>query len=100
MVNWMKYTPVANIVDYFTNVSKILGPIECTSLVTRIAMNLGYSNLTYIEGDVPVLGLDHFIHAHILREEPNYSVSILYGRKAIWLPDLALRLYCYESLTL
>jgi hypothetical protein len=63
-------------------------------------MNLGYSNLTYIEGDVPVLGLDHFIHAHILREEPNYSVSILYGRKAIWLLDLALRLYCYESLTL
>jgi hypothetical protein len=41
-VNRIKYTPVADIVDYFTNVSKILGPIECTSLVTGIAMNLGY----------------------------------------------------------
>jgi hypothetical protein len=50
MVNMIKYTPVADIVDYFTNVSKISGPIECTSFVTRIAMNLGYSDLAYIEG--------------------------------------------------
>jgi hypothetical protein len=83
MVNRIKYTPVADIVDYFTNVSKISGPIECTSLVTRIAMNLGYSNLAYIQGDVPSVGLDHFVHAHILREEPDYSISMLYGRKAI-----------------
>jgi hypothetical protein len=90
MVNRIKYTPVADIVNYFINVSKISGPIECTSLATRIAMNLGYSNLAYIEGDVPILGLDHFVHAHILHEEPNYSVSMLYGRKAIWLPNPAL----------
>jgi hypothetical protein len=64
----------------------MLGPIECTSMVTRIAMNLGcpeMANLAYIEGDVSVLGLDHFVHAHILCEEPNYSLSMLYGRKAI-----------------
>jgi hypothetical protein len=36
MVNRIKYTPIANIIDYFTNVSKILGPIQCTSMVTRI----------------------------------------------------------------
>jgi hypothetical protein len=89
MVNRIKYTPVADIVDYFTNVSKISGPIECTSLVTRMAMNLGYSDLTYIKGDVPVLGLDHFVHSHILREEPNYFVSMLYVRKAILLPNSA-----------
>jgi hypothetical protein len=28
MVNWIKYTSVADIVDYFTNVSKILGPLS------------------------------------------------------------------------
>jgi hypothetical protein len=100
MVKRIKYTHVADIVDYFTNVSKISGPIECTSLVTRIAMNLGYLDLAYIEGDVPILGLDHFIHTHILHKEPNYSVSMLYGRKAIWLPNPALRLYSFESLTL
>jgi hypothetical protein len=100
MPNRIKYTPVANIIDYFINVSKISGPIECTSLVTRIAMNLGYSDLAYIEGDVPVLGLDHFVHAHILREEPDYSVSMLYGCKVIWLLNLTLRLYSCERLTL
>jgi hypothetical protein len=51
MVNRIKYTPVADIVDYFKNVHKMSGPIECTSMVTRIAMNLGcpkMTNLAYI----------------------------------------------------
>jgi hypothetical protein len=64
----------------------MLGPIECTSMVTRIAMNLGcpeMANLAYIEGDVSVLDLDRFVHAHILCEEADYSLSMLYGRKAI-----------------
>jgi hypothetical protein len=103
MVNRIKYTPVANIVDNFKNMHKISGPIECTSMVTRIAMNLGcleMANLAYIEGDVLILDLDHSVHAHILREETDYSVSMLYGRKAIRLPNPALRLYSFESLTL
>jgi hypothetical protein len=41
MVNRIKYNHVADIVDYFKNVHKMSGPIECTSMVTRIAMNLG-----------------------------------------------------------
>jgi hypothetical protein len=96
MVNRIKYTPVTDIVDYFKNVHKMSGPIECTSMVTRIAMNLGclkMANLACIEGDVPILGLDHFVHAHILHEEPDYSVSMLYGRKVIQLPNPSLRLY-------
>jgi hypothetical protein len=100
MVNRIKYTPIADIINYFTNVTKISGPIECTSLVIRIAMNLRYLDLAYIEGGVPVLGLDHFVHAHILREEPDYSISMLYGHKAIQLPNPTLRLYSCESLTL
>jgi hypothetical protein len=34
MVNRTKYTLVADIVDYFKNVHKMLGLIECTSMVT------------------------------------------------------------------
>jgi hypothetical protein len=86
MVNRIKYTPVADIVDYFKNVHKMSEPIECTKMATRIAMNLGcpkMANLLNIEGDAPILGLDHFVHVHILREEPDYSVFMLYGRKAI-----------------
>jgi hypothetical protein len=103
MVNRIKCTPVASIVDYFKNVHKMSGPIECTSMVTRIAMNLGCSemaNLAYIEGDIPILEFDHFVHVHILRKEPNHSLSMLYGHRAIWLPNLSLRLYSCESLTL
>jgi hypothetical protein len=103
MVNRIKYTPVADIVGYFKNVHRMSGPIECTSMVAQIAMNLGcpeMANLAYIEGDVPILGLNHFVHAHILCEEPDYSVSMLYCRKAIRLPNPTLRLYSCESLTL
>jgi hypothetical protein len=103
MVNRIKYTLVADIVNYFKNVHKMSGPIECTSVVTRIAMNLGcpkMANLAYIEGDVPILSLDHFVHAHIMRQEPDHSLSMLNGRKAIQLPNLGLRLYSCESLTL
>jgi hypothetical protein len=100
MVNRIKYNNVADIVDYFKNVHKMSGPIECTSMVTWIAMNLGcpeIANLAYIEGDVPILGLDHFVHAHILHEEPDYSVSMMYGRKTIRLPNLDLRLYIFRK---
>jgi hypothetical protein len=83
MVNRIKYTLVADIIDYFKNVYKMSGPIESTSMVTWIAMHFGgpeMANLAYIEGDVPVLDLDHFVHTHILREEPDHSLSMLYGR--------------------
>jgi hypothetical protein len=53
MVHRIKYTLVADIVDYFKNVHKMLGPIKCTCMVTQIAMNLGcleVANLAYIEG--------------------------------------------------
>jgi hypothetical protein len=90
MVNRIKYTPVADIVDYIKNVHKMSGPIGCTSMVSWIAINLGcpkMANFTYIEGGVPDLGPDHFVHAHILREEPDHSLSMLYGHKAIWWPN-------------
>jgi hypothetical protein len=93
MVNRIKYTPVADIVDYFKNVNKMSGPIEYTSMVTRIAMNLGcpkMANLAYIERDVPILGLGHFVHVHTLHEEPDHSLSIVYGHKVIRLPNLGL----------
>jgi hypothetical protein len=103
VVNRIQYTPVADIVDYFKNVHKMSGPIECTSMVTRITINLEcpeMANLAYIEGGVPILGLDHFIHTHILRKEPDHSLSMLYGRKAIRLPNPGLRLCSCKNLTL
>jgi hypothetical protein len=42
MVRKIWYSPVADIVDYFKEICTLTGPIECTSMVTRIALNLGY----------------------------------------------------------
>jgi hypothetical protein len=103
MVNRIKYTLVADIVDYFKNVHKMSRPIESTSMVTRIAINLGcpkIANLAYIVGDVPILALNHFVHMHIPRKEPSHYLSMLYGRKVIWLPNPSLQLYSCESFTL
>jgi hypothetical protein len=57
-------------------------------MVTQIALNLGclvMAHESYIEGDVPISGLDHFVHTHILREEPDYTISMLNegGRNAL-----------------
>jgi hypothetical protein len=49
-------------------------------MVTQIAMNLGclkMANLAYIEGDVSILSLDHFVHVHVLCEEPGHFLSML-----------------------
>jgi hypothetical protein len=105
MVHKVRYSPVADMVDYFKKICTLAGPIECTSMVTRIALNLGcpeMAHMPYIEGDVPILGLDHFVHADILREEPNYTIFMLYegGSKVLWLPDPVLALYSYCQLTL
>jgi hypothetical protein len=74
-------------------------------MVTQISLNLGcpeMAHMSYIEGNVPILGLDHFVHAHILCEEPDYTISMLYegGNKAHRLPNLTLALYSCCQLTL
>jgi hypothetical protein len=75
MVSRIKYTPVADIVDYFKEIHTMSEPMECTSLVTQISLNLGceeMANVSNIVGDVPILVLSHFVHAHILHEEPDH----------------------------
>jgi hypothetical protein len=92
-------------VDYFKEIRTLAGPIKCTSMVTRIALNLGcleMAHVSYIEEDVPTLGLDHFVHTHILGEEIDYSIFMLFARdiKVLRLPDLTLALYSCHQLTL
>jgi hypothetical protein len=53
MVHRMKYTNIADIVDNLKEIHTLSGPIKCTSLVTRIVLNLGCSemhNMAYIKG--------------------------------------------------
>jgi hypothetical protein len=104
LVRRIKYTPIADIVGYFKEICTMSGSIECTSLVTQIALNLGceeMANVSNIAGDVPILGLSHFVHTHILHEEHDCSISMLYesGSKMLRLPNLTLALHSCEQLT-
>ena len=42
MVRRIRYSPVADIIDHFREICTQTEPIECTSLVTPIALNLGW----------------------------------------------------------
>jgi hypothetical protein len=103
MVHWIKCILIADIVDYFKEICTLSGPIKCTSLVTHITVNIGcheMHNVAYIEGGVPILGLSHFVHAHVLCEESNYSISMLYegGNKVLQLLNQAHLLHSYHQL--
>jgi hypothetical protein len=84
MVNRIKYTPVADIIDYIKNMHKISGPIECNSMVTQIAMNLEcpeMANLAYIDGNVPDLGLDHFCpRAYLARGTRLFFIYVVWSQ--------------------
>jgi hypothetical protein len=103
MVHRNKYTTVAAIVDYFKEIRTLSRPIECTSLVTHIALDIGcleMHKVAYTEGDVTILGLSHFVHDHVLREEPDHSISMLYegGNKVLRLPNQAYLLHSCDQL--
>jgi hypothetical protein len=97
----IKYTSVADICDYSKKIHTLSGPIKCTSLVTRKNIRcLGMHKVAYIEGDVPILGLSHFVHAHVLCEVPDHSISMFYegGNKVLQLPNQAYLLSSYDQL--
>ena len=74
-------------------------PIDITSLVTRIAWYVGvlenaqFKYLPAMDEYRIFIGLDHFIHAHMMREGPGYE-------KEFELPCSKLSLYSVKRLTL
>jgi anaerobic ribonucleoside-triphosphate reductase len=58
----------------------------CTSIVTRIAMNLGcpeMASLAYIEGEVPIHDLDYFFtHASYARNSIILYLCCMVARRS------------------
>jgi len=83
-------------------------PIHMTSLVTRIARYVGVmdnAEVTFMpetEAFRYVVGLEHFVLGHMMREEPGNSIFMCYPGydREIVLPCLRLSLYAVKSLTL
>ena len=83
-------------------------PIDITSLVTRIAWYVGVlenAQVTYLPATDEYrtfIGLDHFVHAHMMCKAPGNSVSMCYSgyEKEFELPCPKLSLYSVKRLTL
>ena len=70
MVNKIKISPVQALV-------KMTGPIECTSLITRIATRIGALEgnfIPFIEGDRTYINEAYLIQGHTLKKGPNDSL--------------------------
>ena len=83
-------------------------PIDITSLVTRIARYVSVlenAQVTYrpaIDEYRTLIGLDHFVHAHMMHEGPGNSVFMCYPgfERELELPCPKLSLYSMKRLTL
>ena len=57
------------------------GPIECTSLITRIATRVGaleLNSIPFIEGDCAYIDEAYLIQGHTLKKGPNDSLIFFY----------------------
>ena len=84
MAKKIRYSPVMGMVAHCQKMITCKSPIDITSLVTHIAHYVGVlenAQVTYL----PVMdeyrtfiGLDHFVHMHMMCEGPGNSVFMCY----------------------
>ena len=71
MIKRQKLSPVKVMMTQWLEIPSLKGDVGCTSLVTRIAKNLGLlKNASIIYIDVPrwLIDYDYFNHAHMLKK--------------------------------
>ena len=82
----------------------MVGPVECTSLVTRIAKSLGVLNwaqISYITTPRPKIDLVYLVQGHMLKSAPDGSIIFFFPgyMNEILLPNPGLRLYKSRGFT-
>jgi hypothetical protein len=76
MVNKIKISLAQALVRQWLSNFKMTGPIECTSLITRITTRIGALEgnfIPFIEGDRVYIDEDYLIQGHTLKKGPNDS---------------------------
>ena len=74
MVNKIKISPAQALVKQWLLNFKMTGPIECTSLITRIFTCIGAlegNSIPFIEGDRAYIDAAYLIQGHTLKKSPN-----------------------------
>ena len=98
MVKRRKVSPVKFMMNQWKEVFELKGDVECTSLVTRIAQNLGLlDNASISHIDIPCWYIDYeyFLKAHMLKKKENGQLVMMYlgYTNEILLPNQKLSLY-------
>jgi hypothetical protein len=108
MVNKIHFSPIRSMIAHWQMMISGKGPIDMTSLVTRLAKYVSVlenSQVTYLpqtEAYQYEVSLEHFVQEHMMREGPGNSLFICYPGydKEIELPCPRLSLYSVKKLTL
>jgi hypothetical protein len=103
MVKRRKVSPIQFMMIHWLGIFKRTGDIEYSSLVTRIANNLGLMEnalVEYIPGGWPYITTDYFQQAQMVKGGKNKGIIMIYhGRTTeIPLPNPGLGLYVTNSL--
>ena len=105
MVNKIKISPAQALVKQWLSNFKTMGPIECTSLITRIATCVGAlegNSIPFIEDDRAYIDESYLIQGHMLKRGPNDSLIFFfvgYTNKTSQ-PNAEFYLYNCRSLTI
>ena len=103
MVKRRKVSPIKFMMNQWKEVFELMGDVGCTSLVTRIAQNLGLlknASLSYIDDIDPwYIDYGYFLQAHKLKKNNNGQLVMMYLGYTIEipLPDRNLGLYAMNS---
>ena len=104
MVNKIRVSPAKAMVKQWLTKFRMTGPIECTSLVTRITLNMGILDgnpFPFIEDPRTLIDETYLVQGHTLKKGPNDSLvffSLGYANE-IPLPNAGYHLYNCRSLT-
>ena len=108
MAKKIRYSPVMGTIAHWQKMITCKSPIDISSLVTRIVRYVSVlenAQVTYLPATdeyQTFIGLDHFVHAHMMREGPGNSVFMCYPgyEREFELPCPKLSLYSVKCLTL
>ena len=105
MVNKMKISPAQALVKQWLSNFNMTGPIECTSLITRIATRISAlegNSIPSIEGGRAYIDEAYLTQGHTIKKGPNDSLIFFFMgyTNEISLPNAEFHLYNCQSLTI
>jgi hypothetical protein len=98
LVNKIKISRVKAMIKQWLRNFKTTGPIECISLITRIASSMGILDenvIPFIEDPCVLIDVSYLIYGHTIKKGPNDSMiffSLGYANE-ISLPNVGYHLY-------